>query len=248
MIGAFLAAYQLTAGVKIVDCIIFKGQWRARAIFDSIEVDTISSHFRPEEQRPDPFPLIQNKGISFSGHYLMGQGFLVTPSEAEELILKNPANADVIFDYIKGDELNNTAHQTIPLKAINFGFRDLPEIENNYPEALEIVRHGVREPRQFLVRQGQLLGLFPKLRLRPLAIGDVTKEPDAPEIRAVGIDERRGVSVNNPAILQRYLVPAGLGLVSVELPHFGEESVWITDLPQNSVKHAGIISGVQYLL
>jgi hypothetical protein len=141
-----------TAGVKIVDCHMFKGTWEARANFDAVEVDAISSHFRPEEQRLDPLPLEENQGVSFSGHYLMGQGFLVTPDEAETLIQKNQANADVIFDYIKGDELNNTPHQTIALKAINFGFRDLPEIENTYPEALEIVRQRVK-PERDLVRR-----------------------------------------------------------------------------------------------
>jgi hypothetical protein len=141
-----------TAGVKIVDCHMFKGLWQARVSFDSVEVETISSHFRPEEQRPDPFPLNENQGISFSGHFLMGQGFLITPDEAEILIQQNPANADVIFNYIKGDELNNTPHQTNPLKAINFGFRDLPEIENAYPEALEIVRQRVK-PERDLVRR-----------------------------------------------------------------------------------------------
>jgi hypothetical protein len=141
------------AGVKIVNCHIFKGTWQARAIFDSLAVDSISSYFRPEAQRPDPFSLHENKGLSYSGHYLMGQGFLISSEEAKSLIEKNTANADVIFDYIKGDELNNTAHQTNEFKAINFGFRDLSEIENSYREALEIVRLRVKPERDLVKRK-----------------------------------------------------------------------------------------------
>jgi hypothetical protein len=135
------------AGVKIVDCHLFKGSWHAKAIFDGIEVDAISSNFRPEDQRPDPFPLFENQGISLSGHYLMGQGFLITPQKAAALVEKNSANAEVIFDYIKGDELNNNFRQNTGLKAINFGFRTLPEIEGRYIEALEVVRNCVKPER-----------------------------------------------------------------------------------------------------
>lgn len=139
-----------TAGVKIVDCHLFKGSWQARAIFDSVEVAEISSHFRPEEQRPDPFPLRENAGLSLSGHYLMGQGFLISPQEAASLIDQNPANSEVIFEYIKGDELNNDFKQDTGLKAINFGFRTLPEIEARYAEALEIVRQRVKPERDIV--------------------------------------------------------------------------------------------------
>jgi hypothetical protein len=166
-----------TAGVKIVDCHMFKGAWQARAVFDAVEVDAISSHFRPEEQRPDPFPLGENQGVSFSGHYLMGQGFLITPDAAKELIEKNPANAEVIFDYIKGDELNNTPHQTNELKSINFGFRDLPEIENAYAEALEIVRQRVKPERDLVRRDANRERWWRYAEARP-GLADAVRQVD----------------------------------------------------------------------
>ncbi|NOV30047.1 type IIL restriction-modification enzyme MmeI [Methylomonas sp. ZR1] len=142
-----------TAGVKIVDCHFFKGNWNAKSKFDSLFVNEINAYFRPEAGRNAPLQLRHNSGISFSGHYLGGQGFLIGPDEVEKLILVNPDNADVIFDYIKGDELNNKVCQTNPLKAINFGFRDLPEIEQNYPEALEIIRERVKPERDLVKRE-----------------------------------------------------------------------------------------------
>ena len=141
-----------TAGVKIVDCHMFKGDWTSRSLFDTLQVDAINSQFRPETERSDPFPLDENKDVSFSGHYLGGQGFLVTHEEADCLIHQNESNREVIFDYIKGNELNNTAEQKLAWKAINFGFRDLPEIESRFPEALEIVRQRVKPERDLVKR------------------------------------------------------------------------------------------------
>jgi hypothetical protein len=136
-----------TAGVKIIDCHLTRLKWLGEIALDEGAVRSINSQFRVQAERPDPFSLKVNDDLSFSGHYLLGQGFLITPKEAEDLVQKNSKNRDVLFDYIKGDELNNTVEQTILLKAINFGLLELEEVERLYPEALAIVRERVKPQR-----------------------------------------------------------------------------------------------------
>ncbi len=166
-----------TAGVKVVDCHLFKGEWKSKVEFDSVFVAEINSYFLPESERLSPHSLRQNQGISFSGHYLGGQGFLISSKEAEELIQANSSNSDVIFDYIKGDELNNTAEQSLEVKAIYFATRDLPEIEAKYPEALKIVRERVKPERDLVKRNTHRERWWRYADARPTLV-DATKNLD----------------------------------------------------------------------
>jgi hypothetical protein len=73
-------------------------------------------------------------------------GFVLDPSEAKELIERNPRNRDVLFPYINGHDLNSTPDQTASRWVINF--RDWPlERAEQYPECLAIVRERVKPER-----------------------------------------------------------------------------------------------------
>src|SRR5450759_4388523 len=54
-----------------------------------------------------PIPLAGNSGVSFIGCYLLGMGFVVTPADAYRWIIDDPRNADVLFPYLTGDDLNS---------------------------------------------------------------------------------------------------------------------------------------------
>ena len=79
----------------------------------------------------DPVRLLANAGLSFSGHKVYGQGFVFDDTERESainplterhrLIRSNPRNADVIFPYIGGEEVNASPTQAHHRYVINFG-------------------------------------------------------------------------------------------------------------------------------
>ena len=141
------------AGVKIVSVVTHKGLWSGLARLDDADHAMLDSALQPNEESVPPHKLAANQGLSFSGHYLMGQGFLISKTEADQLILQNPRNSDVIFRYIRGDELNNTPTQSHDSLAINFGVMEMEEIATKYPEALAIVRSRVKPERDLVKRQ-----------------------------------------------------------------------------------------------
>ena len=53
-----------------------------------------------------PERLGENAGIAFIGCYVLGKGFIVDPEEAEAWIATDPRNADVLFPYLNGKDLN----------------------------------------------------------------------------------------------------------------------------------------------
>lgn len=108
-----------------------------------------------------PTALASNGDTSFEGYKLYAQGFLfddaLAPDEcealdrADSLIRTDPRNAEVIFDYLGGEELNTHPCQLPHRKVINFGQMTLAAAEG-WPEVLEIVRTRVLPRRQLVAR------------------------------------------------------------------------------------------------
>ncbi len=138
------------AGVKISLIHIAKERWRAAVKINGVFTDgTITSFLQNSRDQSEmsPYPLSANEDSCFSGHYLMGQGFVVTDALRSQLINANAKNSEVIFPYIKGDDINNEPSQTSGLYAINFSMRELDECEINYPECLALIRELVKPER-----------------------------------------------------------------------------------------------------
>jgi hypothetical protein len=91
--------------------------------------------------------------MCFSGHYLMGQGFVLTEAERDGLIRQNISNNDVIFPYMIGDDINNEMTQSSGLYAINFSMRDLDLCERDYPECVKRIRSTVKPERDEVNRK-----------------------------------------------------------------------------------------------
>jgi hypothetical protein len=82
----------------------------------------------------DPSPLIQNAGRAFIGAYVLGMGFTFddtdnsgtasTLADMRTLVDRNAKNAEVIFPYIGGDEVNGNPTHAHHRYVINF--RDWP--------------------------------------------------------------------------------------------------------------------------
>ena len=111
----------------------------------------INSRLRPTPERPDPQPLTANANLSFVGSYVLGMGFVLTPEERDVLVAKNPRNAERIFPYLGGEEVNSNPDQGFDRYVINFEQMDLAEAER-WPDLIKIVREKVKPDRDKVKR------------------------------------------------------------------------------------------------
>jgi hypothetical protein len=116
-------------------------------MLDGQEVSTIGAHFEDSADGGDAAKILANTGKLFQGSIFLGEGFLLTHEQAEELIGAEPANADVIFPVINGQETNNEPDQK-PGRAI-INFHDWSqEKASEYEAPFEIVERLVKAERQ----------------------------------------------------------------------------------------------------
>lgn len=133
---------------------VFKGQYENTKLLDGREVNLISAFLFHAGGNENPAVLLANAGKSFIGSYVLGMGFTfddsnpdATPiAEMHQLIEQNPENAERIFPYIGGEEVNSSPTHTHYRYVINFG--DMSEDEAwKYPKLMHIVEEKVKPKR-----------------------------------------------------------------------------------------------------
>lgn len=107
------------AGVFISLVFIVKGLWGGSRKLDGKNVGIISP-FLSSEDEWSPKVLVTNAGQSFIGSYILGLGFTMSEEEAKSFIAKNPKDADVLFPYLNGQDLNSNLEQKASRWVINF--------------------------------------------------------------------------------------------------------------------------------
>ena len=55
----------------------------------------------------NPMRLAENAGYRFQGCFVLGMGFILEPDEAQAWIAEDPRNAEVLFPYLNGEDLNS---------------------------------------------------------------------------------------------------------------------------------------------
>ncbi|MEI8165189.1 MAG: type IIL restriction-modification enzyme MmeI [Chloroflexales bacterium] len=101
----------------------------------------------PGSASGNPLRLKENEGKSFIGVYIMGIGFVLEPEEAQELIAKDPRNAEALFPYLNGEDLNSRPDQLPSRYVINF--QDWPlEKAESYSDLMMIVYRQVKPYRE----------------------------------------------------------------------------------------------------
>jgi len=90
--------------------------------------------------------LPENANRVFQGSIFLGDGFLLTHNEANQLIDADSHNQEIIFPVINGQELNNQPDQKSQRKAINF-FNWSIEKAQTYFLPFEIVEKNVKPER-----------------------------------------------------------------------------------------------------
>ncbi|MFC2757844.1 Eco57I restriction-modification methylase domain-containing protein [Propionibacterium acidifaciens] len=74
-----------------------------------------------------PERLAENESIAFIGCYVLGKGFILEPEEAQEWIAEDPRNAEVLFPYLNGEDLNSRPDCSPSRWVIDFGMREYSE-------------------------------------------------------------------------------------------------------------------------
>ena len=113
-----------TAAVVTSRVHVHKGAWEGERCLNGRSVPFISA-FLSDREEWTPKRLKANEGIAFQGSIVLGMGFVLTPDEAEYMLDADPKNADVIFPYLNGKDLNSDPEQRPSRWVINFW--DWPE-------------------------------------------------------------------------------------------------------------------------
>lgn len=74
-----------------------------------------------------PERLAENAGIAFIGCYVLGKGFILEPEEAQAWIAEDPHNAEVLFPYLNGEDLNSRPDCSASRWVIDFNVRSEAE-------------------------------------------------------------------------------------------------------------------------
>jgi hypothetical protein len=118
------------------------------ALLDDRPVAAISSRLDAEPDG-EPARLRQNDGKAFIGDFVRGIGFVLEAAEAEALLAHDPRNADCLFPYLNGDDLNTHPAQQPGRWVICFHDWDLARAQQ-YPDLLRIVEERVKPERNTL--------------------------------------------------------------------------------------------------
>ena len=130
--------------LEIAKCWISDGAWHGYHILDGRVVDGIDEMLYPiSRSRWRKQPLITYADKSFVGSYVLGMGFIMTPEEAWSLIYKDARNAEVLFPYLVGEDLNQSPIQQASRWIINF-FDWSKDRACQYSECFDIVKEKVK--------------------------------------------------------------------------------------------------------
>ena len=123
--------------------------WNGLRLLDGRHVAEIDEMLYPvPESGHRKKRLAANADKCFQGSVVLGTGgFTMSSQEAQEFIVKDLRNADVLMPYLGGEDLNNSPTQEAPRWIINF--HDWPEDKaRKYPDCFEIVEERVKPIRQ----------------------------------------------------------------------------------------------------
>lgn len=103
---------------------VHKGEWRGERSLLGRPAPFISA-FLSDREEWSPKRLKASENTTFTGTYVLGLGFVLSPNEARRMLDADPKNAEVIFPYLDGDDLKSVPEQRPTRWVINFW--DWPE-------------------------------------------------------------------------------------------------------------------------
>ena len=141
-----------------------RGELAGPYLLDDSEADQITAFLFHRGGHHSPIKLVANAGISFLGSKTYGNGFIFDDADKkgiassladmERHVASNPRNADVIFPFIGGAEVNESPTHAHHRYVINFGEHIEEDCRLQWPDLMEIVEERVRPERMRLNREG----------------------------------------------------------------------------------------------
>lgn len=126
---------------------LYKGDWTGKRWLDGRSVPEITAFFETSLDEGEPHVLTDSSKKVYTGYYWLGDGFLLSHDEADQLISFNNRNAKVIFKVINGQEINNEPDQ-LPQRSI-ISFHDWTEEKaRTFIEPFQIIEKHVRPFRE----------------------------------------------------------------------------------------------------
>ena len=141
---------------------LLKGSYAGVKLLERRPVEQITAFLFANGGHDDPKQLAANAGKSFVGSYVLGMGFTFDDSgpadedtpgipspiaTMERLITVNPKNAEVIFPYIGGDEVNSSPIHAHHRFVIDFRDRNEDECRRGWPELMQLLDNKVKPER-----------------------------------------------------------------------------------------------------
>jgi hypothetical protein len=138
------------ASLEIAKVWATDGGWSGHHSLDGITVPGITPALDPASRvSGSPERLAANAGTSFIGSFVNGLGFVLTPEEADELKRDDARNAEVLFPYLNGQDLNSSPSLEASRWVINF-FDWSEEQARDYPDCFRLVEERVKPARERL--------------------------------------------------------------------------------------------------
>ena len=166
---------QAAVVVSVVN--VIKGEYAGNRILDNKPVETITAFLFHRGSHDNPATLKANAGKSFQGSIVLGMGFTFDDTDTKgvansiadmhRLIEQNPKNAERIFPYIGGEEINTSPTHSHHRYVINFYDMPLQNVEQHWPELLEIVKLTVKPERDIQKRDAIRLRWWQYAEKRP---------------------------------------------------------------------------------
>lgn len=135
------------ANVRVSLLGLYKGVYTGIRVLNGTPVDHINALLEDSEERGSPHVLHENQNRMKMGTIYLGEGFLLSHTEANSLFVRDSRNQDVIVPILGGQELNQDPKQQPARKIIDF--QNWPEERaKEYPDAYDILVKRVKLERQ----------------------------------------------------------------------------------------------------
>jgi hypothetical protein len=157
-----------TANVVVALIWSCNGDWLGDSVLDGEKVSGIDSLLQEKKaQAGNPQTILDSSDWGFIGSVVKGDGFVLTPTQAQILVEQDPTNAKVIKRYLGGEDLNQNAQQE-PTRSV-ICFWDWPlstafapmgydgPVAEDFPSCLSIVRELVKPERDLKNRDSYRL-------------------------------------------------------------------------------------------
>lgn len=136
------------ASLEVSQVWLTAAQWHGDIILDDHAIAGISPSLELQSRvTGPPLALEGARGHSHIGSLIHGVGFTMPPLEAEQLIRSERRNADVLFPYLNGEDLNSSPTQSASRWVVNF-FDWSVEQASSYEEPFAIVLKRVKPARE----------------------------------------------------------------------------------------------------